>query len=126
MLVGIWQKRSKFNETNTALAYEQHGFFEQAQDHYEKVKEKKCSYTYFDCGMVSKQFCCLWKSRANKIFWWKFTRLDYVFAYARKTFLVNTDWFTSIYSNVDFTTLPAYNTYLSYKIVKFSKFKNQL
>lgn len=37
MLVGIWQKRAKFNETNTALAYEQHGFFEQAQDYYEKV-----------------------------------------------------------------------------------------
>ncbi|XP_076072619.1 transformation/transcription domain-associated protein-like isoform X5 [Mytilus galloprovincialis] len=40
MLVGIWQKRSKFNETNTALAYEQHGFFEQAQDHYEKAMSK--------------------------------------------------------------------------------------
>ena len=33
MLVGLWQKRSRFQETTTALAYEQHehGFFEQPQ-----------------------------------------------------------------------------------------------
>ena len=37
MLVGLWQKRAKFQETNTALAYEQHGFFEQAQQAYEQV-----------------------------------------------------------------------------------------
>ena len=40
MLVGIWQKRSKFSETNVALAYEQHGFFEQAQQSYEVAMAK--------------------------------------------------------------------------------------
>ena len=39
MLVGLWQKRAKFQETNTALAYEQHGFFEQAQQAYEQVTQ---------------------------------------------------------------------------------------
>ena len=37
LLVGIWQKRAKFPETNTALAYEQHGFYEQAQQAFEQV-----------------------------------------------------------------------------------------
>lgn len=37
MWTGLWQKRSKFTETNTAIAYEQHGFFEQAQTAYEQV-----------------------------------------------------------------------------------------
>ncbi|XP_052799623.1 transformation/transcription domain-associated protein-like isoform X2 [Mya arenaria] len=35
MWAGLWQKRAKFSETNTAIAYEQHGFFEQAQGSYE-------------------------------------------------------------------------------------------
>lgn len=29
MWAGLWQKRCKFPETATAIAYEQHGFFEQ-------------------------------------------------------------------------------------------------
>ena len=37
LLVGLWQKRAKFAETSVALAYEQHGFFEQAQQSYEQV-----------------------------------------------------------------------------------------
>ncbi|WAQ94363.1 TRRAP-like protein [Mya arenaria] len=37
MWAGLWQKRAKFSETNTAIAYEQHGFFEQAQGSYEAV-----------------------------------------------------------------------------------------
>ena len=40
MWTGLWQKRSKFTETNTAIAYEQHGFFEQAQTAYEQVLDK--------------------------------------------------------------------------------------
>ena len=38
LFVGLWQKRSKYNETNIALAYEQHGFFENAQLTFEQVK----------------------------------------------------------------------------------------
>ncbi|XP_051968309.1 transformation/transcription domain-associated protein-like [Xyrauchen texanus] len=40
MWAGLWQKRCKFSETSTAIAYEQHGFFEQAQETYEKAMEK--------------------------------------------------------------------------------------
>lgn len=29
MWAGLWQKRCKYSETATAIAYEQHGFFEQ-------------------------------------------------------------------------------------------------
>ena len=37
MWAGLWQKRAKFTDTNTAIAYQQHGFFEQAQNSYEAV-----------------------------------------------------------------------------------------
>ncbi|XP_030195431.1 transformation/transcription domain-associated protein isoform X5 [Gadus morhua] len=40
MWAGLWQKRCKFPETATAIAYEQHGFFEQAQESYEKATDK--------------------------------------------------------------------------------------
>ncbi|ERE76895.1 transformation/transcription domain-associated protein [Cricetulus griseus] len=40
MWAGLWQKRCKFSETATAIAYEQHGFFEQAQESYEKAMDK--------------------------------------------------------------------------------------
>ncbi|XP_011602842.1 transformation/transcription domain-associated protein isoform X1 [Takifugu rubripes] len=40
MWAGLWQKRCKFPETATAIAYEQHGFFEQAQETYEKAMDK--------------------------------------------------------------------------------------
>ncbi|KAG7325204.1 hypothetical protein KOW79_011520 [Hemibagrus wyckioides] len=40
MWAGLWQKRCKFPEMSTAIAYEQHGFFEQAQESYEKAMEK--------------------------------------------------------------------------------------
>ncbi|XP_076154918.1 transformation/transcription domain-associated protein [Alosa pseudoharengus] len=40
MWAGLWQKRCKFPETSTAIAYEQHGFYEQAQESYEKAMEK--------------------------------------------------------------------------------------
>uniref|UniRef100_A0A671N987 Transformation/transcription domain-associated protein-like n=1 Tax=Sinocyclocheilus anshuiensis TaxID=1608454 RepID=A0A671N987_9TELE len=40
MWAGLWQKRCKFPETSTAIAYEQHGFFEQAQETFEKAMEK--------------------------------------------------------------------------------------
>jgi transformation/transcription domain-associated protein len=37
LFVGLWQKRSKYTETNVALAYEQHGLFENAQLTFEQV-----------------------------------------------------------------------------------------
>ncbi|XP_035826346.1 transformation/transcription domain-associated protein isoform X2 [Aplysia californica] len=40
MFSGLWQKRAKYPETNTALAYMQHGFFEQAQTTFEGVMSK--------------------------------------------------------------------------------------
>ncbi|KAL5007444.1 hypothetical protein ScPMuIL_016250 [Solemya velum] len=40
MWAGLWQKRAKFSETNVGIAYEQHGFFEQAQSAYEQAMTK--------------------------------------------------------------------------------------
>ncbi|XP_064648217.1 transformation/transcription domain-associated protein-like isoform X2 [Lineus longissimus] len=40
MLCGLWQKRARYSETNTALAYEQHGFFEEAQTMFEQAMSK--------------------------------------------------------------------------------------
>ncbi|XP_055874365.1 transformation/transcription domain-associated protein-like isoform X5 [Biomphalaria glabrata] len=40
MFVGLWQKRARYPETNIALAYMQHGFFEQAQSSFEGVMSK--------------------------------------------------------------------------------------
>uniref|UniRef100_A0ABM0MIW8 Transformation/transcription domain-associated protein-like n=1 Tax=Saccoglossus kowalevskii TaxID=10224 RepID=A0ABM0MIW8_SACKO len=40
MWAGLWQKRCKFPETATAIAYEQQGFFEQAQNAYEMAMSK--------------------------------------------------------------------------------------
>ena len=37
---GLWQKKAKFTETNTAIAFEQQGFFEQAQGAYEMAMDK--------------------------------------------------------------------------------------
>ncbi|KAL3832377.1 hypothetical protein ACJMK2_024027 [Sinanodonta woodiana] len=40
MWAGLWQKRAKFAETSVAIAYEQHGFFEQAQNSFEQAMTK--------------------------------------------------------------------------------------
>ncbi|KAF0288488.1 Transformation/transcription domain-associated protein [Amphibalanus amphitrite] len=38
--IGLWQKMAKYSQTNIALAYEQQGFFEQAQGAYELTTSK--------------------------------------------------------------------------------------
>lgn len=40
MWAGLWQKKAKYQETNIAIAYEQQGFFEQAQGAYELAMSK--------------------------------------------------------------------------------------
>lgn len=40
MWAGLWTKKAKYNETNIAIAYEQQGFFEQAQGAYELAMSK--------------------------------------------------------------------------------------
>lgn len=40
MWAGLWQKRAKFCETNYAIAFEQHGFFENAQRGYDACMER--------------------------------------------------------------------------------------
>jgi len=37
---GLWQKHAHYRETGVAIAYEQHGFFEQAQTAYETAMAK--------------------------------------------------------------------------------------
>jgi hypothetical protein len=40
MWSGLWQKHARYRETNVAIAYEQQGFFEQAQGAYEVAMSK--------------------------------------------------------------------------------------
>ncbi|QQP58074.1 Transformation/transcription domainassociated proteinlike [Caligus rogercresseyi] len=40
MWAGLWQKKAKYNETNIAIAYEQQGYFEQAQGAFELAMTK--------------------------------------------------------------------------------------
>ena len=40
MWAGLWQRKAKYQETNIAIAYEQQGYFEQAQGAYELVMSK--------------------------------------------------------------------------------------
>ena len=40
MWAGLWQKKAKYQETNIAIAYEQQGYFEQAQGAYELAMSK--------------------------------------------------------------------------------------
>lgn len=42
MWAGLWQKRCKFPETATAIAYEQHGFFEQVRESMTFIKFMHC------------------------------------------------------------------------------------
>lgn len=37
---GLWQRNAQYKETSMAIAYEQHGFFEQAQGAYEAAMAK--------------------------------------------------------------------------------------
>lgn len=37
---GLWQRHAHYKETTIAIAYEQHGFFEQAQSAYESAMAK--------------------------------------------------------------------------------------
>lgn len=55
MWTGLWQKRCKYPETAVAIAYEQHGFFEQAQVTFESVSIHKLSSFIFQSRM-----CHLW------------------------------------------------------------------
>lgn len=47
MLTGLWTRRAKHSETVTALSYEQHGFYEQAQNMYEQVRFLPISFANF-------------------------------------------------------------------------------
>ena len=58
MWAGLWQKRCKFPETSTAIAYEQQGFYEQAQAVYEGVRTAN---EPWDLGIyVSLKLCLHW------------------------------------------------------------------
>ncbi len=46
MWAGVWQKKAKYNETSIAIAYEQQGFFEQAQGAYELVRLQSILFGY--------------------------------------------------------------------------------
>ena len=74
MWAGLFTKRSRFPETNTAIAYEQHGFYEQAQTQYELVSgsiisldSKMASFSLFFLLLLLLLFCFVFKRRLTSI-----------------------------------------------------------
>ncbi|XP_022821038.1 transformation/transcription domain-associated protein isoform X3 [Spodoptera litura] len=61
MWSGLWQKHAKYRETNVAIAYEQQGFFEQAQAAYDVAMSKlKQEYTANPSSYNMHKECTLW------------------------------------------------------------------
>ncbi|CAH0749160.1 unnamed protein product [Diatraea saccharalis] len=61
MWSGLWQKHARFRETNVAIAYEQQGFFEQAQAAYEIAMTKlKQDYSSNPSAYNMHKECDLW------------------------------------------------------------------
>ncbi|XP_050553861.1 transcription-associated protein 1 isoform X13 [Spodoptera frugiperda] len=61
MWSGLWQKHAKYRETNVAIAYEQQGFFEQAQAAYDVAMAKlKQEYTANPSSYNMHKECTLW------------------------------------------------------------------
>ena len=56
MWCGLWQKRAKYTETTTAIAFEQHGFFEQAQNAYEMVSLESSLLFLSYCKLVKNKY----------------------------------------------------------------------
>ena len=60
---GLWQKKAKYSETNVAIAYEQQGYFEQAQGAYELAMAKyKNDYNSTPSPMSMQQEVKLWEN----------------------------------------------------------------
>ncbi|KAG7311694.1 hypothetical protein JYU34_002748 [Plutella xylostella] len=61
MWSGLWQKHARYRETNVAIAYEQQGFFEQAQAAYDVAMGKlKTEYTANPSSYNMHKECKLW------------------------------------------------------------------
>ncbi|XP_068621131.1 transcription-associated protein 1 isoform X2 [Battus philenor] len=61
MWSGLWQKHAKYRETSVAIAYEQQGFFEQAQAAYDVALTKlKQEYTVNPSSYNMHKECNLW------------------------------------------------------------------
>ncbi|XP_049868860.1 transcription-associated protein 1 isoform X2 [Pectinophora gossypiella] len=61
MWSGLWQKHARYRETNVAIAYEQQGFFEQAQAAYDVAMAKlKQDYTANPTTYNIHKECTLW------------------------------------------------------------------
>ncbi|XP_041986434.1 transcription-associated protein 1 isoform X2 [Aricia agestis] len=61
MWSGLWQKHARYRETNVAIAYEQQGFFEQAQAAYDIAMGKlKQEYAANPSSYTMHKECTLW------------------------------------------------------------------
>ncbi|XP_046961593.1 transcription-associated protein 1 isoform X1 [Vanessa cardui] len=61
MWSGLWQKHARYRETNVAIAYEQQGFFEQAQAAYDVAMAKlKQEYSANPSSYNMHKECTLW------------------------------------------------------------------
>nr|XP_022907724.1 transformation/transcription domain-associated protein [Onthophagus taurus] len=77
MWAGMWQKFAHWKETNTAIAYEQHGFYEQAQSAYELCFNKyKQDCTIGPVPSYTQKEVCLWENHwqrcAKELSQWEF------------------------------------------------------
>ncbi len=62
MWAGLWHKKAKYQETNIAIAYEQQGFFEQAQGAYELAMSKfRNDHSAGGCNSALQQEVKLWE-----------------------------------------------------------------
>lgn len=57
MFYGLWRRRSLYSDTNIALAFEQHGMWGMAQQHYEQAQIKSRSHIQ----NYTEQEYCLWE-----------------------------------------------------------------
>lgn len=62
MWAGLWQRHAHYRETQVAIAYEQHGFFEQAQAAYESAMSKhKQDFTSGPVPTYTQRELLLWE-----------------------------------------------------------------
>lgn len=68
MWAGLWQKRCKYSETATAIAYEQHGFFEQVattqcpMSRPSRMEEERWFLTLSSPEFTLNKFTCLFET----------------------------------------------------------------
>ena len=84
---GLWQKKAKYQETNIAIAYEQQGYFKQAQGAYELAMTKfRNEYNGQSSPIGIQQVQTSWTYLNDKLNSW-LKNLEYTSIWARQKFV---------------------------------------